>query len=470
MNRVLPLTLLLGSLVGCGSPIVGAECRQGFVECDGRCVELSSDLEHCGACGMACDVTETCFAGACVGMDFDAGMGDGAVDDGGTDARLDGSLDAPQFEDATTDGDPSDSDVSDSDVSDGDVADSDPSDSDIGDGDIGDGDVTDGDVGDAVVGDADVGDGGVGDGGDAGDADTDAGTMCPCDLGEQCCDDVCVRPDSDPDNCGGCGVVCAADEVCASGSCSRACDPPLELCGGLCVDTMGSDPDNCGGCGVSCDTGICIDGTCSAGFPGHVVLVGHSYRTSRVSMRRVAGNSVFIPLVGELDVLVYEEFATRPMQSGVDQAINEAALLRGRTWNRIVAEADSVPTLLDDVDVFVVYSQANADNDMLQTLGTHWSMALSSFLLRGGVVVVFDGGGAHSGTWQVLESAGLVDVMSRTDISSTTVDVVAPADQVAAAVPTRYRAEIESVCFDAADDGVVIRSEDGDPVVIHRVF
>lgn len=442
---------LLALLSACGaSPIVGAECRQGYTQCDDVCVDLGSDPAHCGACGLECDFGESCFAGVCTSFgdaSVDAARGDGAVDDGAVDAGVDGSLDAPQYPDAdgsTTDG-----------AADGNTdAAMDGS--------------TDGSTDGAMDGSTDGGDGST-DGGDA-------GSPCPCDLGEQCCGDICVRPASDPDNCGGCGVVCAEGEVCADGSCSLVCEPPLERCGDRCVDTMGSDPDNCGGCGVSCDTGICIEGVCSAGLPGHVVLVGHSYRTSRVAMRRVAGNAVFIPLFGDLDVVVYEEHAVRSMQNGVDRAIDEAAALRGRTWNRIVApDADSVPMLLDDADVFVVYSQANADDDSLRELGSEWATALMSFLLRGGVVVVFDGGGAHSGTWQVLDAAGLVTVAGRSDISDTNVTLAAPADQVAIGVPTIYRAERESVCFGEIDDlapaeGVVIRTSDGDAVVIHRVF
>lgn len=35
------------------------ECRLGLTDCDGECVDLRSDVDHCGACGQPC-------AGACV--------------------------------------------------------------------------------------------------------------------------------------------------------------------------------------------------------------------------------------------------------------------------------------------------------------------------------------------------------------------------------------------------------------------
>jgi len=35
--------------------------------CDGRCVDVTSDLENCGACGTVCEAGEACSDGACVG-------------------------------------------------------------------------------------------------------------------------------------------------------------------------------------------------------------------------------------------------------------------------------------------------------------------------------------------------------------------------------------------------------------------
>lgn len=451
MTRTAALLVLLA---GCGSPVVGAECLPSYELCDGRCVDLRRDRANCGACGTSCQVGEACLDGVCTDSFLDGGAPDGSLD-AGPDAGRDATLaDADQgdgagFLDGGLDGSLNDG---------GDGA--------VGDG-ATDGAIHDGDVSDASLSDASDLDGSGPDG------STDAGPKpCPCDLGELCCDGVCVKPDRDPSHCGGCGLACDRGDLCAGGTCSAGCDPPLELCRGLCVDVSLDDPDNCGGCGIRCATGICIDGACSEGIPGHVVLVGHSYRTSRVAMRRVAGNAVFMALGANVRVLVYPGDALRSSINGVDQAIDEGAARRGRTWTRTeAADPAEVPTLLSGADVFVVYAQQRSDDATLSALGTDWSPALMTFLLRGGVVVVFDGGGSHAGTWQILDAAGLLSVSARTDISLDNVQVVAPADAVATGAPVRYRAERESVRFTTTDGVEVFEHADtGSPVVVHRVF
>jgi hypothetical protein len=42
----------------------GVVCREGLVACDGECVDLRSNDQHCGACGHAC--RDPLWAGHCV--------------------------------------------------------------------------------------------------------------------------------------------------------------------------------------------------------------------------------------------------------------------------------------------------------------------------------------------------------------------------------------------------------------------
>lgn len=79
-----------------------------------------------------------------------------------------------------------------------------------------------------------------------------------------CGDGSCLDLESDPNNCGTCGNICAPDEACTSGICEPACTPD-------CTDKECGD-DGCGGSCGSCsdvefcnDVGLCISGVCGDG-------------------------------------------------------------------------------------------------------------------------------------------------------------------------------------------------------------
>ncbi len=50
---------------GCASPIVGAECAEGILICEGVCTNTETSRDHCGACGVRCEVGDSCFDGIC---------------------------------------------------------------------------------------------------------------------------------------------------------------------------------------------------------------------------------------------------------------------------------------------------------------------------------------------------------------------------------------------------------------------
>ena len=93
--RLWSLLLLLG-LAGCGSPIVGLECKPGLTRCGNACYDLDSDEEHCGICDRRCGDVAMCVEGSCVaigpggdgGTDGSVPMGD-AGSDGGTGVFVD---------------------------------------------------------------------------------------------------------------------------------------------------------------------------------------------------------------------------------------------------------------------------------------------------------------------------------------------------------------------------------------------
>ena len=84
-------------------------------------------------------------------------------------------------------------------------------------------------------------------------------TCCP--PGTTRCGGVCVATTTDQNNCGQCGHVCAAGQLCQGGTC--ACPSGTTSCNGACVSTA-TDPRNCGGCGVVCAAGsTCVNGACT---------------------------------------------------------------------------------------------------------------------------------------------------------------------------------------------------------------
>jgi hypothetical protein len=65
-SRPRPLLVLAClALAGCEACPPGAGCPEPTVECQGGCVNPTSDARHCGACGNACAADETCRLGVC---------------------------------------------------------------------------------------------------------------------------------------------------------------------------------------------------------------------------------------------------------------------------------------------------------------------------------------------------------------------------------------------------------------------
>jgi hypothetical protein len=87
-----------------------------------------------------------------------------------------------------------------------------------------------------------------------------------CAAGQVLCNGTCVNEQTDSNNCGACGVVCAGcgpgltaclgSDVCQNGGCQNTL---------VCANTQ-SDPNNCGACGKVCltnnDTPACQAGSC----------------------------------------------------------------------------------------------------------------------------------------------------------------------------------------------------------------
>jgi len=210
-------------------------CPQGQVLCNGACVDVQGDAQHCGRCGNACPSGQACAAGACVMNACPSGQVPCAG--GCVDTRIDpnhcgacgaacgagrncvgGQCQCP-------------------------------------------GGLTL--CGTACVNLATDGTN-CGACGRTCGAGSCSGGFCQCPSGQSPCNGTCVTLATDAMNCGQCGRTCSNGQVCSNGSC--ACPPGQSLCGGQCISTS-ADNLNCGGCGTVCPSGrYCSGGSCVLPF------------------------------------------------------------------------------------------------------------------------------------------------------------------------------------------------------------
>lgn len=54
--------LAAAALVACTSP---QPCPRPLQECSGQCVDVQSNVDHCGGCGQVCTAGEACVGGVC---------------------------------------------------------------------------------------------------------------------------------------------------------------------------------------------------------------------------------------------------------------------------------------------------------------------------------------------------------------------------------------------------------------------
>ncbi len=335
----------------------------------------------------------------------------------------------------------------------------------------------------------DTRDGGTQDAGGDGDADAgpDAGdgdgrpqlppacsgpgsqANCVCGIGQIKCGTTCRNVGTDPNHCGACDQSCGAGGFCIGGTCAPSCEAPLTQCRAQCVD-LENDPQNCGSCGRACESGLCAEGECIGVTAGHIVAMGHDMTNSTPATRRLLGNAVFLPLADPVRILAFDEKASNAVKAGVENAVMSMASITSRNFEFTSATSLAVTFLLSMSDVFVIEAQTLATNSSLLKNGETWSLALTEFLARGGVIVLMEGpNGANDGTYQLLKAAGLFSPGGRVAIGRKQLSLVSPGDGVATAVPTFYLGGAETMGFDAVVDGTVVVTEptSDTPVVIH---
>ena len=129
-----------------------------------------------------------------------------------------------------------------------------------------------------------------------------------------------------------------------------------------------------------------------------------------------------------------------------------------------------MPLILPRVDVLVIEPQTTTAQATLLQIGRDWAAPLRTFVQRGGVVVLFEGGGANLGTYQLLLNSGLFAVSGVDPIPANSIVRVlesATADAVTLDVPREYRARPSSFTFDTPERAVYSDVDSDLPVVLH---
>jgi len=175
--------------------------------------------------------------------------------------------------------------------------------------------------------------------------------QCQCQAGALACRGQCVLPQTDPAHCGGClgdgGVACPSSQVCEQGQCKNACVlGTSQLCGQSCTDTS-LDPNNCGACGVVCAAGLsCHGGHCTwdviAACSTAGEIVGVTASTQNPGPLTPLGSQPFalssldgvLLSADQTDLVLYEAnlttFARLPEATAVGHAANQV-LVDGQT-------------------------------------------------------------------------------------------------------------------------------------------
>jgi hypothetical protein len=226
-----------------GDAAMEAGCAPPKKDCGGKCVDPGTDPFNCGTCNNACTGGLVCSSGSCVPnctggqtlciVDGGGGIPDAAPADGSREAATDASADVE--------------------------VDAEPE-----------GGSTEGGSTDSGSTDSGTADAGAKDSGVAADGGSPSGAYC-------------TTTATDPNNCGGCGIVCPAQHdtpSCTGSTCGvGTCDPGYANCDmsakNGCETNTNGDPANCGSCGnvctvanatPGCSSGNCTIQSCNPGF------------------------------------------------------------------------------------------------------------------------------------------------------------------------------------------------------------
>jgi hypothetical protein len=248
-----------------------------------------------------------------------------------------------------------------------------------------------------------------------------------------------------------------------------------------------TDENNCGACGVVCASGICQGGSCVGATAGHEILFCMDYRTPATvgtAPEQLLENAVFLGSTGKVRILGYSEFASAPVVTSVNASLTTAAQHRGRTYN-----LTSATTSLDvanklsvtKFDVLLVYDQPSAPAGRLAMAGAAIAGAIDSFARAGGIVVVLASNTGRGEMAGFIQSAGLLDATGLGPRTGASLYDRSPADAIGVNVLSPFRAPAQTCAFTTTvqPDGTTVfvvtdspssSGTIGAPVVVHRVI
>ncbi|HEY6180544.1 MAG TPA: hypothetical protein VIX73_39150 [Kofleriaceae bacterium] len=274
-----------------------------------------------------------------------------------------------------------------------------------------------------------------------------------------------ARPDATPDGTIDAtpdAIDAAPDAMADAGVDAQVCTLPTIDCGGICTDIT-SDANNCGGCGRVCASGVCTASTCAGSLSGHIIAIGHDYRSFHAAMARVLGDSVALGSHINVGVARFTGTAAIASQTGVTQAITQAMLQIDRPWHAVPLPAGPGPGAFAGVDVLVVDAQTG-DGDDAEAAGAAWKASVTSFVAGGGVVVVLEG--ASGVSYRFALGAALFSVGAPVDATGQLATVVDATDATTQLVVSPYLAESTSVTFPGAPPSTIATIAGG-TVVFH---
>lgn len=307
-----------------------------------------------------------------------------------------------------------------------------PSDGTVGDGGTSDGSAGDGAIDGGVPSDGPVADGAVPDGGPV-DGAVDGGVPSDGQVVDGALDGGV--PSDGPVADGG---------VPTDGPVSPdapACSAPSLTCGGICTDVT-TDADHCGACGRRCASGICQASQCTGDLVGHVIAIGHDYRSHNAAMARVLGNAAALAGASDLGIARLAGTAATASKDGVTAALASSLATIGRASHTVALPAEGQP--LTGIDVLIIDAQTG-DGDSAQALGAVWASAIDDLLARAGVVIVIEG--ASGVSHRFASGANLFSVATPVETTGSPAFVSAANDAIVQQVVSPYLADTTSVVF-----------------------